>query len=224
MSNKGIIAIVISSLIVVAGLLYLYFAIPKYSRWDENLQTNLKEPYSLEFAEKLLVSTYKEDFKRIRPADNLIKELEEFNYNNKATYVFLGDNYSLTAKECKTLMDFVKNGNTAFISSRNWPDGLNFDSLTENVFAQLFEPIKPERMARYLPEGLNVELDGFTKKYHSRKGIDEASIEVTESRRSLSELILLFLTQNFSLDVSNDKREAIFLLWSLSREIRKPQA
>jgi hypothetical protein len=147
----------------------LYLAIPKYSRWDENLQTNSKEPYSLEFAEKLLVSTNKEDFKRILPADNLVKELEEYNYDNKATYVFLGGNYYLTAKECLALIDFVKRGNTAFISSRRWPNGLNLDSLTENSFAQLFDPIKPERMAMDLPDGLNAELYGFTKKYVFKK-------------------------------------------------------
>jgi len=168
-NNKGIIALVIVGLFAVGGAFYLYLSIPKVSRWDENLDTKLKEPYSLDFAERLLLDANKRNSKRINSSDDLGEELGAFSGIEKAIYFYLGDKYNLTSAECKALMDFVQNGNTAFISARYWPNGNSLDSFKDNTFKPLFDLIEPQYGGLSMPGGLNVGLAGFKEKYNFTK-------------------------------------------------------
>ena len=106
------------AIIAVVGLygLYLYNR-PKHD-WDVNYKNKSKEPYGVDFVEKLL-QTYHKGQKFTALTKPLPQSLPKNTTN--ANYVFIGNMPYLDSSDVKALYEFVNKGNTVFMALDDLP-------------------------------------------------------------------------------------------------------
>jgi hypothetical protein len=116
----------------IAALVLLGFFIYQYTNsnrldWSLFLDSESQQPYGF-FAAKEILKTYPTSEKLIVLDEKLAKSLPSEAAKN-ANYVFIGEALLLDSSDVEQLLDFVEEGNTAFISSVTLPD-----LLMEEVF------------------------------------------------------------------------------------------
>lgn len=115
----------ILALIPIGLLIYAYLQ-NQYINWDEDYETESKEPYNNYMIINLLKG-YKTDKEFVFVEDVLTEKLEEDEIKNKKTpmsYVFFGNQPNLLDDEVNLLVEFVEKGNTAFFMAKYVPDTL----------------------------------------------------------------------------------------------------
>ncbi len=129
--------------IALVGLVIFYYGkqyIPKY-HWDENYLNTNDQPYGLKFLFDLFANS--------RPKSNFVvinKELKYLNFKDtSALYIFIGGKYYIDKLSSYLLIDFVRRGNNAFISSR---------ASTHNIFTILTQGKKPTIYFKYYLDSL----------------------------------------------------------------------
>ncbi len=115
--NIGIIIVLVLAVLL---LLSLIFGNPqKRYIWWEDYESNSRQPYSTYFIKELLRDYADRDFEVIR--DSIPASVEEL--DEPASMVFIGGAFPWQWSN-ERLLDFVKEGNTLFISSRVAPEDL----------------------------------------------------------------------------------------------------
>jgi hypothetical protein len=120
--NKTLIIVIVS----LATVLLIYFIAistqkQKYD-WLENYHAKGMQPYGTGIIEQLL-KTYHPG-KKLIVNDKKISQSLHHNDSTLANYVFVGNDLVLDSADLATLLKFVEDGNTAFISSKSMPDSL----------------------------------------------------------------------------------------------------
>ena len=116
MSNSSKkITLLFSAIALIGVVIYFYFKdyIPKYN-WSENYINTNEQPYGLKLIFNLLSKTHsKTDFIIINkpPKEALNKS------DSSSLYILIGGNFFIDSLSSIALIDFVKRGNNAFISS-----------------------------------------------------------------------------------------------------------
>ena len=115
--SSKIILIIIIILFITGLFLYFYLRsyMPKY-RWVENYNYQNEQPYGLKLIYDILSkSRNKNEFVMIdRPPTNLL-DLND----TSSLYLFIGADFTINPEESNILANYVKKGNTIFISSIN---------------------------------------------------------------------------------------------------------
>ncbi len=122
--NKKTLIIVLAS---IAVLLLAYFFTTgntdKEVNWSENYHPDKPEPYGLMVIKELLKEYHKD--KEFEVLDQqLSKSLPVKKIFTPSNYIFIGNDFILPQADIDTLLEFVSNGNNAFISSHSVPDEL----------------------------------------------------------------------------------------------------
>jgi hypothetical protein len=104
-------------------ILYFFFADKKGYTWYESYRSSSNQPYGTLFMKRLLEETRDGEF-IVREKNGLNKILDDENFRKESTYVFVGESIYLSETDKKALMNFVYEGNNAFIASKEVPDFL----------------------------------------------------------------------------------------------------
>lgn len=129
--NWQITIIVVSAVLI--GILYYVFIAryqPKYD-WGETYSANDKEPYGVKYFYKLLESS--NNIKELKLINRSVNNQLQWTGKNNC-YLFIGDDYMADSVETIRLLQFVKEGNIAFISASatpHWLDRLYFNKNKE---------------------------------------------------------------------------------------------
>ncbi len=93
--------------------------------WRETYKEGSRDPYGISIIHGLLQNYFaQEPFVEIRKG--LTKELPLEKNIAPSNYVFIGEAMFMDSSDTRTLLEFVENGNTAFIASRTIPYDLMF--------------------------------------------------------------------------------------------------
>lgn len=108
---------------------------PSHFDWKETYDKNSQEPYGTYIVHRLLKSYFAgEQHSTLK--DSLNNELPQD--NESANYVFIGEALYLDSADTKALLNFVEEGNTAFIASKTLPytlsDSLHFEECTQTWY------------------------------------------------------------------------------------------
>ena len=118
MNKKAIIILVVA--LIGIFLLVMLFNRPSPDKkkfiWSERYRINEKQPYDLHVIGKLVKSHFSGDFTKIK--DNIHKYLND-DVQVPSNYIMIGGNLHWSDSDYDTIIDFVGNGNNAFISSRS---------------------------------------------------------------------------------------------------------
>ncbi|WP_375559941.1 DUF4350 domain-containing protein [Bernardetia sp. OM2101] len=120
-----IITLGVLALIPIGFFLYAYLQ-NQYINWDEDYETQSKEPYNNYMVINLLKG-YKTDKEFVFVENLLTEKLAEDEIKDKKSpmsYVFFGNQPNLLDDEVNSLMEFVEKGNTAFFMAKRVPDTL----------------------------------------------------------------------------------------------------
>lgn len=152
MKNNKLAIIVITGILLIAGLVFFIIYNSKDFNWRETYFPDGKEPYDLFILHELLEKTNDiSTFKDILDSTNV--EIAEDIKSKGNYYVFVGNNFYAEKKDIDSLFHYVANGNKAFLSTSNF-DGefmryiynfLAFDSISNRNLDYLeFEEIIEE--------------------------------------------------------------------------------
>jgi hypothetical protein len=114
-------------LLVVAATVYLIWLRPS---WDEKYQKDGKEPYDVDIIHDLILDKFgnKNSYEYLAASDSGIGQF----INKGFTYVFIGNILHLDSAGESDLLQFVAQGNTAFIASNRTSHLFSNFSLTKN--------------------------------------------------------------------------------------------
>ena len=113
----------IAALVILTFFIYFRSSKAVYD-WSETYEEASKEPYGTFVVHELLKSFFtNETFDEIRESVFEDLPLDNVNFGN---YVFVGEALYMDTSDVNTLLSFVENGNTAFISSKTIPYDLMF--------------------------------------------------------------------------------------------------
>ncbi len=116
--RKTIISLALVAVVILGGLLYFNSLNKNLYDWSESYKVDSDQPYGGYAMYELMKNTFSDyQFKDI---GSLKDELPETT-DNPATYVFLGYGMYLDSIRAEKLLDFVGNGNNAFIMARYLP-------------------------------------------------------------------------------------------------------
>lgn len=131
MSNRQIILLSILAVLLLGTGAYFYYRslTPRFDwadSWSKKAykETNA-EPYGTQVMHRLMKGYFPE-YKMVDLVKNIARELPEENTSPSASYVFMGEAMYLDSLSTASLLDFVKRGNTALISSKTIPFDLMF--------------------------------------------------------------------------------------------------
>ncbi len=132
--NQTILLVI--ALVAIGLLTLLFFRNPsKRNDWRPTYKEKSKEPYGTFVIVELLKNYFPgEGFEILQ--DSLDKRLANDSITN-SNYVFVGEALFLDSVELQTLLNFVANGNTAFLSSRMIPEKLldfAYDEMCEDEY------------------------------------------------------------------------------------------
>ncbi len=132
MKNKKL-YLFLGGLFVLLVLFFAFFYKPEKSvNWSENYQEVNKDPYGLHIARQLVAASQPNgQWKHI--TGTLAKGLPE-KTKLPANYVFMGASPYFDSSDVTRLLTFVRNGNTAFLATKNLPKSLR-DSLIK-IYAE----------------------------------------------------------------------------------------
>ena len=109
-----------AGILLLVGLLTLFFYQSSTSyRWDENYQAGRKDPYSTHVIARLLEDRAGADAFHILTDSLTLPKAKP----TSANYVFIGEGLWLDSLEIDRLLAFIRQGNTAFVSSLTLPEG-----------------------------------------------------------------------------------------------------
>ena len=136
--------------------------------WSEHYDPEKKSPYGTYMLKELLdTAGLFGNFLQLNvPLEESLQDEEDVN----DIYFFVGNTNYLADSSAEYLMDFVENGNTAFISTRSFPY-----KLTEELFTgayEEFESVLTEDTVQYLKfthEDLSAKRYKFEYTYNNRK-------------------------------------------------------
>lgn len=121
--------------IAVTIVLVLYILYGKWSRnvvktdrayWSSELQIEKDRPYDISiFFRFIKTHNNPESFVVVKKQKELVQKLTLAKNNTEGIYFFAGNEYYLSGEETDSLLNYVNNGNTAFIATSNLPDKLS---------------------------------------------------------------------------------------------------
>ncbi len=130
-SNRTPLVLMIAAGLLLAGLFYYFYTISNRDRYDwrdawpkKAYAETDKEPYGTQMAHRLLADYFpgKKQVDITRKISSELPSDSAQHYN----YVFVGEGMFLDSLDTERLLDFVRAGNTAFISSKCVPFDLMF--------------------------------------------------------------------------------------------------
>lgn len=121
MRKKGI-SYIVTAVILIAGLLLLQFSKPKTINWFESYVSTHKIPYGTLVVNELLENQlFKEKVHQVHvPPFEFLAELE----SKKGIYAFVNNGVFFEKAELNRLLEWTAEGNTLFIASEGFEDGL----------------------------------------------------------------------------------------------------
>ncbi|HEY0655515.1 MAG TPA: hypothetical protein VGD65_20410 [Chryseosolibacter sp.] len=125
-----------------AILLLVYFTLgrnnEKRFQWSESYRSNSEQPYGTLFIQKLL-SEYRPGQKLIiNDKQPLHVFLDSAKFKKKTDYVFIGQGIYLDEEDVDALLNFISNGNDAFVASYNLPFDLVDPMFVSDCGKQIF--------------------------------------------------------------------------------------
>ena len=93
--------------------------------WSENYESESKDPYGTYIIHEMLEDYFPE--KNLTDITNGVSEELPLGRDKKGNYVFVGEGMILDSADVVTLLNFVNEGNNAFISSKTIPFDLMFE-------------------------------------------------------------------------------------------------
>lgn len=131
MSNRQIVLLsILGVLLLGAGVYYYYRTLTPRFDWNDSWskkaykETN-SHPYGTQVMHRLM-KNYFPEHKTVDVVKNVARELPGNETGTPASYVFIGEAMYLDSLSTARLLDFVKRGNTALISSKTIPFDLMF--------------------------------------------------------------------------------------------------
>ncbi len=158
-------------LAIIGGLFFMW---SNRTDWEETYNKNSDQPYGTDVISKLLESKDPGTFHSIERLGD--STLHHFTDNKKKNYVFIGQDYYADKNDVKDLLEFVGQGNNAFLSSNSFPDEITglfetkyADTTDESVEYVYIDIIKHRRdsVAHLNFTGNFENKDDFTLRYNS---------------------------------------------------------
>jgi len=127
-------------IIIVVGLIVFFawrFSGAKSPyQWRESFDEKKIDPYGTQILFELLKNQFTEDSMKVINK-NLVEQLPSEAEN--ANYIFVGNNLYMTEEDTDALLDFVANGNQAFLSSKYIPYDLMFHLMDSTCYESWWE-------------------------------------------------------------------------------------
>ncbi len=120
-NTKTIVIVLLSALVIVSLIYFLNQVNENRFNWYESYDTKSKQPYGMEFIQKLLPSYFPGATLEINKKKKLSELLNEA---SSTLYFFIGHSIFLNESDENTLLNFIKGGGTAFIATNNYPNKL----------------------------------------------------------------------------------------------------
>jgi hypothetical protein len=124
MTNSKRILFIIGILAILVVLMVLLWRTPQRHSWLETYKEDSRDPFGTQVIFELLKSYFPGQMTKVIE-DKLSEELPEKS-SRPSNYVFIGEGLYLDSLDTETLLNYVSEGNTAFISSRTIPYDLMY--------------------------------------------------------------------------------------------------
>lgn len=139
--NNTIKIYIVFFLLFLAGIIYIDAVKPKPVNWIPTYSLTDKIPFGLYVFDKESTSLFKQNriqkvLKTLYEFFNSKNALVDVEFDYKGTIFSVSENYNLDSKSNKELFYFVGDGNTAFISCKDFPEIL-MDSLNFSINSRL---------------------------------------------------------------------------------------
>lgn len=115
------ILIILGVLGAVALIFFILDDDESYS-WHESYQSKSEEPYGTALMQRLLKEVHSDGEFTVREKGALSKLLEKDDYRKDSKYVFVGESIYLSTDDKQALLNFIAEGNTAFLALKDIPD------------------------------------------------------------------------------------------------------
>jgi hypothetical protein len=167
--SKIILAILILGLTAIFGLLD-WLNRGKFD-WTEKFNDQKEQPYDLTVAQRILKSYFSEK----KYAESIAKISESLpNLGADKNFIFIGEAINIDSTDIKQLLQFVKTGGTAFISSKTIPIDLmlmlDFDDCEPDTELDYLSENTDKARMRFNDNALNIkELEPFSVVYRNEK-------------------------------------------------------
>lgn len=129
-------------LISLAVLLLVYFTVgrtgEKRFQWSETYRANSSQPYGTLFIQQLLASYRPGQKFTLNEKQPLHVLLDSGKFESKTDYVFIGQDIYLDQQDVDALLNFISNGNDAFVASYNLPFDLVDPMFVSECQKQIF--------------------------------------------------------------------------------------
>jgi hypothetical protein len=113
-SVRGNLRFIIPLVVLLAVAIYVQASAPRRIDWSESYTRHHKIPYGAYILHELLGETFADDVRSVDVAVYNVLMLDD----SSASYVFINDVISLDEYDREALLEFVADGNTAFIAAR----------------------------------------------------------------------------------------------------------
>lgn len=133
-NTKTIVIVLLSALVVVSLIYFVNQLNANRYNWYESYDTKSNQPYGMEFIQKLLPSYFPGAKLEINKKKKLAELLTE---PSSTLYFFIGHNIFLNQPDENSLLNFIKNGGTAFIATNNYPTKLLTDIYTSPCIEEI---------------------------------------------------------------------------------------
>lgn len=139
--NNTIKIYIVFFILFLAGIIYIDAVKPKPVNWFPSYDLTKKDPFGLYVLDKESSGLFKENeiqkvIKTLYEFFNSENALVDVEYDYSGTIFLVSENYNLDSKSDKELFYFVGDGNTAFISCKDFPEML-MDSLNFSIDSRL---------------------------------------------------------------------------------------
>lgn len=125
MKNKNNILYIVLAVVVlllIALLFYYYNTKEKKYKWYDDYDSKKEQPYQVKYLRTLLPTLYPDKkYKEVKfPLEKYLDTVTV-----PTNYVYIGSALYLNDEAYQSLLGFVENGNTAFISTKEFPEAFN---------------------------------------------------------------------------------------------------
>lgn len=139
--NNTIKIYIVFFILFLAGIIYIDAVKPKPVNWFPSYDLTKKDPFGLYVLDKESSGLFEENkiqkvIKTLYEFFNSENALVDVEYDYSGTIFLVSENYNLDSKSDKELFYFVGDGNTAFISCKDFPEML-MDSLNFSIDSRL---------------------------------------------------------------------------------------
>ena len=139
--NNTIKIYIVFFILFLAGIIYIDAVKPKPVNWFPSYDLTKKDPFGLYVLDKESSGLFKENeiqkvIKTLYEFFNSENALVDVEYDYSGTIFLVSEKYNLDSKSDKELFYFVGDGNTAFISCKDFPEML-MDSLNFSIDSRL---------------------------------------------------------------------------------------